>query len=348
MSVYFSTLIVVGVLIIAYCYKRFPSDLRKVFYFLATMILVLVAGLRYRVGTDYVQYALNFNMYQLEPIELFSQPAIHIIARISGILYDDYATWFLLMSLITIVPVMKTISKHSIAVGMSVILYLFLGCWHYSFNIVKQSAAAAILFATYPALRDRKLFRWCLACLVAATFHVSALLMIPVYFLVGAKITVKRTVLIISFGVVILLSYDYLFGMVDVLKGEGTLGLVRSADKNNGVNILRILVHCAPAAVYFVFYKAYDSRDRNFACLFNLSLLNAMLNVGSMNSIYLNRFCVYTNIFNTLFIPMLFTPLKSKRYRWIKGLAMALYFVFWAYDLYKGSSTVNYHWVFNR
>lgn len=349
MIVYFSTLAVVSFLLVAYSRKRMTETGKRFFYFLVAATLLFVAGFRYRVGTDYVQYARNYAAYQSNDIALLSQPAVTIVARLSALIYDNYATWFFLMSTITILPVMKTISKESCCVWLSVILYILLCCWHVPFNIVKQGAATTVLFAGYPFLRDRKLKEWCIACLLASTFHVTALLMIPVYFLVSSSITRKRTVLIILVGIVILVSYDYLFDLVEILK-QGERVLSSSSNlRSDGVNMLRTLVHCVPVLLFFLFRERYDKQDANFACLYNMSLLNAMLNIGSMNSIYLNRFCNYTIIFNVLFIPMLFQPLKRKRSTfWILPLALFFYFVFWSYDLYKGSATVIFHWIFER
>lgn len=348
MNVYLSMFALICALLIIHRRSGFSKNAKRLFYFFVAMILLLVAGFRYRVGTDYTNYQRNYYSYKTRDVNLFSQPALSIVAHIAAFLFDDFATWFFLMSVITITPVMKGISDNSISVELSVIMYLLLGCWHFSFNLVKQCAAASILFVAYPALRDKKLVKWCIACLIASMFHISALLMIPVYFLVSPTITTKRTVLIICVGIITLLSYDYLFDLIDFLK-QGESVVSRKWDvSTDSVNILRILVHCVPIVLCGLLYKEYNAKDKDFSCLFNISLLNAMLNIGSMNSIYLNRFCCYTNIFNVLFIPVLLKPLRKRRYWWVTPIALVLYFAFWVYDLYKGSSTVDFYWIFNR
>lgn len=348
MSVYFTMLALISILLVIYSYRGARKDLKKVLFILVTLILLFVAGFRYQVGTDYMQYQKSYSLYKLESLTLLSQPMLTIVALVAEFLYDDPATWFFLMSVITIVPVMKTIWNHSALVSMSILMYLFLGCWHYSFNIVKQSAAAAIIFAAYPALKNREFFKWCLGCAIAALFHVSALLMVPVYFLIGTRISTKRTIFIVAIGIAVTLSYETLFELIAFLKqGES---VVQSGWKVSvrEVNTLRILVNCVPILLFVMFYKHYDKENAEFAVLFNASLVNAMLNVASMNSVYLNRFCTYTNIFNILFIPMLFKPLRKKRTFWIPAVAVILYCAFWAYDLYKGSSTVVFRWIFDR
>lgn len=347
MVVYYSMFYVVASILFLAGHIKMSKTAKKATYIVACILLVAVAGLRYYVGTDYAQYVLNYPKYLNRELSFTSQPALTIVARLAAIIKNDYATWFFLMSVITIVPVIVAIIKYSTSIGMSIVMYILLGCWHYSFNLVKQSAAAAILLLGFAAIRDRKLIIWFVYCAVASMFHITALMMFPVYFLVNAKITKKKVIMLIAIGGIVMVSYDYLLSIVDALKqGEGLVGR-NTATLNNSVSILRILVNCAPMALCAVFWKKYDAEDRTFACLFNLSLFNAVINVGSMNSIYLNRFCCYTNIYNALFIPLLFKPLKGWR-KWTVPVILVLYFAFWSYDLYKGSSTVVFHWIFER
>lgn len=349
MNVYFSTFILVSILLMLHSNRRMPVISKKLILCVVAATLLFVAGFRHYVGTDYAQYVQNYPRYRNGELELLSQPALIIVARICKYVYDDYGAWFFLMSAITILPIMRTIAKESQCIWLSVILYLFLGCWHFPLNIVKQGAAASILFAGYSFLRDRSFAKWVLACLIAAMFHITALLMIPVYFLVDAKISRKRTLLIILTGIAVWFSYDVLLEIVGTLKQGISVISENSKTFTNSVSLLRIMVHCIPVLLYFVFTRRYDKSDPHFCCLFNMSLLNAVLNVASMSSIYLNRFCSYTNIFNILFIPMLFQPIKRKRSTfWIMPVALVLYFVFWLYDLYKGSATVMFYWIFDR
>lgn len=354
MTVYFSVLLILSFLFIFSSAENCQPVVRQATYIVAAVILTLVSGLRYLVGTDYVQYISNYSSY-LTNFSIFSQPALSIVAKISSFIYNDYATWFFLMAVITVVPVMVMIIKRNKNVELAILLYVLIGCWHFSFNIVKQSAAATILFCGYNFLKERKFWQWCIVCLIASTFHVSAVLMVPAYFLAGNKIDKKRIIILIAAAFIISLSYDKLFYLIAILKkGEGLVNEY-SDTANQSVNILRIIVNCMPVLVYFVFRKVYENaHSDDFICLLNLSILNAVMNIASMGSIYLNRICCYTNIFNILFIPLLFPSLKPE-YKKIKPIVMTaymtvifLYFIFWSYDLYKGSDTVNYYWIFER
>ena len=354
MLIYLSVFSILSFLFVFSSAEGCKPIIRKMSYIVAAVILTAVSGLRYMVGTDYKTYTIMYSEY-IDNFSILSQPALSIFAKISSLIYNDYATWFFLMAVITVVPVIVFIVKRGKSIELAILLYILIGCWHFSFNIVKQSAAATILFCGYPFLRDRKFWYWCALCAIAATFHVSAALMLPVYFLADNKIDKKRIAMLVFFALIVRFFYDKLFIFMALLKrGEG-IADATSATVTQSVNMLRIVVNCMPVAVYAFFKKTYKNIENNdFYCLLNLSLLNAVLNVASMGRIYLNRICTYTNIFNILFIPLIFPSLKPEHEK-IKPIVMAVYamvlvfyFIFWVYDLYKNPDTVNYYWIFER
>lgn len=324
-------------------------------YISATLILTLVSGLRYMVGTDYKHYVRDYYSNYLTDFSIFSQPALSITARITHAIYPDYAGWFILMAMLTIIPAIVVIVKRNKNIELCIILFILIGCWHNSFNIVKQCAAATILFCGYNCLKERKFWKWCALCALAATFHFSAVLMVPVYFIADTKINKRRIIALALFSLIIAVFYTKMFYLAAILKGGQGLVDLQSNTANHSVNILRIIVNCMPVAVYVIFRKTYENiQNDDFFCLLNLSILNAAFNIASMNSIYLNRICCYTNIFNALFIPLLFPSLEPK-YEKLKPIVMTaymlvifLYFIFWAFDLYKGEDTVNFYWIFER
>lgn len=347
MVIYYSTIIIV-ILSLNIEGERNIRTKYSLGYFCATAILVMIAGLRYQVGTDYSQYVNNYlYLYTQTRRGIFEQPAVTLIARLAQLIYDDYGTWFFLMSCLTVIPVMTFIGKRNNARNLCVLFYILLGFWHFSFNLVKQSVAATILLCGYNYIRDRKFKNWLIICLVAATFHISAIIMIPIYFIINTNIKRKSIITILAIGTVVFFSYDYLFNLITFLK-QGQ-SLVHGYTKTESVNLLRIIVGWIPIIIC-LFYRQHIlyKDDKDFSCLFYLSLFNSVINSATINSIYLYRFCCYTNIYNILFIPMVLNNVKGRDKKMIKIVTLLVYFVFWSYDLYKGSTTVDYHFIFGR
>ena len=320
----------------------------KIMYFFIALMLICVSGFRYYVGTDYYNYAKDYYLFKNNDIDFLNQPALAIVSKICSYIYDDYASWFLIMSIITVLPVIVCIIKRNQNIKLCILFYIILGCWHLSFNIVKQAAAASVLLCGYVYLKDRKLKQWFFVCILASTFHISAIIMFPVFFLIDNKINHKRIVLVLLIGIIVALSYDRLFDIIVVLKQGKSVVSEYSNTKNNAVNFLRIMVNCAPIIFFYTLNRRYKKNMcKDFYCLYYLSFLNAVLNIASMRSVYLYRFCCYTNIYNIFFLPLLLELLLKKE-RFIKYIIISFYIIFWWYDLYKGSTTVEYNWIFSR
>lgn len=347
MIVYYIVLLYILFCVAIYSVKSIPPRIKSVMYFSAGFVLLMVSGLRYMVGTDYAAYRYNYTGYMNGEVSLFSQPVLAFVAKLSSLIYNDYSTWFFLMAALTLVPILITIKNKSTNIGFSLILFILMGPWHTSFNIIKQSAAMAILFTGYSFLLERRFWMWFLLCLIAAMVHVSALFMIPIYFLARPDFSWKNVGICVVLGVIIMLLYEPLFLVMDTLKTE-TGGNISSESEvmTTEVNPLRILVSLAP----FIFFclKKYDFSDKTFCVLFNMSLVNAVLSIASSQSIYINRIVIYTNIYNIMFFPYLLRPFGKNARLMMYICIFALYLVFWSYDLYKCSDTVQFRWIFER
>lgn len=96
-------------------------------YYCAAAVLVIVAGLRYQVGTDYPQYVSNYlYLYTQRKLTIFDQPAVTLIAKVAKFIYDDYETWFFIMSCLTIIPIFVFIRKRDEQIGSCIIFYILL------------------------------------------------------------------------------------------------------------------------------------------------------------------------------------------------------------------------------
>ena len=372
MTVYYCVLGYI-VLIITLCYwargKRIVAgdhgiNKEALFLTLIAIVLVLVSGLRYRVGTDYAAYMINYEGYKVLKFQSFG---CRVIAIIASWIKDDYSTWFFLMALLTIGLCVYAIANKKEYWQLAVILYLFMGYWHFSFNIVKQSMAMAIILACQDCLLKRHLIKWTIACLVASLFHVSAVIMIPIYFLVTQKITKKQIVITILVGLLISISDEQLFDIIAFLKAnEGTESISGSVGARQ-VNTLRVIVNMIPAILIIPLWTKYKKTDFGTMSHFfidnkieevpygaeltvwsNFALLNAVISFAAHNSVYLTRFCNYTGVFNIFFIPFAVRQINIRGKRIIYTILIICYFLFWIFDLSKGSTTAEYHWIFER
>lgn len=372
MTVYYSIVIYVIIIIgLSYWARdkqiiagKYHIDKDYMALFFISVWLILVSGLRYRVGTDYNAYIINYPLYKNIKFQSFGS---RIVAILSSWIKDDYSTWFFLMAFLTIGLSIYSISKKKEYWPLTILLYILMGFWHASFNIVKQCMAMAILLACQDFLLEKKFLKWMFACFIATLFHVSAIIMIPVYFLVTRKINKRQIILLVIVGVVISIGYEPLFDIMAFLKSNEGMESINSSVGSREVNILRVIVNVLPAILMVPLRKEYKKTEYDeirkihtfnreteipygaeLTLWSNFSLLNAVICIAAQNSVYLTRFSNYTGIFNIFFIPFALKYMDLKRKRVIYFALISCYFVFWIYDLSKGSTTVDFHWIFER
>ena len=360
MGIYFVVIILVALfckLAIEYDYKTIQLDVLKhnkhkqmtfVFFFLASAVLIFVAGFRYYVGSDYGNYysgyieaASKFG----DKLKSFDEPGYYFICWIVVLLKGNGTTTIFLSSAITILLCLKTIYKNTNCLLSATLLYVFLGCWHGSFNGVRQYLAAAIIFSGLRYIKEKMFWKYALVVFIAFLFHASAIVMIFAYFVAYNKISLKNIIILIVGSLVVLFSFDEVLRFAGfILDQEYTNN---STYITNSVNVLRILVACAPAIFFiFIYQDKVITNEQKF--WINMLILNGITMFATSNSTYLARMGIYTAPFSAIGIPELLKGLSVKNRKIIKISLLILYGLFWLYEINKSYALNNFQFVFGK
>ena len=184
--------------------------------------------------------------------DLVSEPGIRVLSRLAYYVRDDYTTMFALAAAITIGLSIYTLYRDSNAFAFSVLLYVITGPWLGSFNGVRQYLACAIIFAGHRLVLERRFGRWLLVVLVAGLFHISAYLMVLLYFVPRRRLSpVSALVLIVMAGFATEI-YGRVLDLVVVFREDQDFGGQASYFVEE-VNPLRIAAALAPLAFYVLF-----------------------------------------------------------------------------------------------
>lgn len=317
----------------------------NVFGIIFLLIIVSVSALRYNVGADYGQYVWNFDWYVKVKLTLSSwrtEPGIIILAKLFNLFCHDAYLYVSFLSVITVVTFLAIINRESSKSWLSFSLFILLGIWASTFNGVRQYLASVIIFAGYRFIVDGKLKYWCVIVFFASLFHITAWVILPIYFLARRKADLKQVLLYACFSIVLLSFYGTVWGLVETLKGDVN---ENSEYASHGVNAFRVLCAWVPTVLYI------SNRDKDFILsnkdnvFINMSILNASLMTMASNSAYLGRVCLYTNIFNVIAIPIIIDNIKIQNKSTLRFILFMFYFVFWIYSL-KVSVALDYHSLF--
>lgn len=103
----------------------------------------------------------------------------------------------LILALMHILPVIIVYRKYSNNYILSVYLFIASGCHiGWMMNGLRQFLAVSIIFAATSLLIERKYIKLIIIILIASTIHSSALIMIPVIFIVHGKAWNKKTMVL--------------------------------------------------------------------------------------------------------------------------------------------------------
>jgi len=188
---------------------------RKAALVVAAGILVLVSGVRdVGVGTDsaaYVQYFYNSNTWR----EAFSNPEFgyYVLNWFARSLSDSYVSLFILVACVFVSAYLLTIAWAIRNYEIGIYLFVALGIYAFSFNGVRQALAMAICFYALRFLIERKLLRYASVVLLAATFHNTALIALPLFWIAPAKTRVINLIVLVVGAIGFALSLEVFVGI---------------------------------------------------------------------------------------------------------------------------------------
>lgn len=171
---------------------------RKAIIFPIT-VLVLFASIRsFNVGTDSIVYTepyrLKYNPYYHgfnANVEYGYQFVDYWIMSF----FSNYFWFFLFFSIFVVCLYITTMKRLSVNYLQSIFVYITFGFYTFFFNGLRQGIAMALFFFSLPYMLDRKIVIYFLIVCIASLFHISALMMIPLYFLIHLKIKIEWKVL---------------------------------------------------------------------------------------------------------------------------------------------------------
>src|SRR5690625_72798 len=111
-------------------------------------------------------------------------------------------------ALITNVLIIIVLYNYSRMIELSLYVYITSGLFLVSMNGIRQMIAAAIAFTAINYLIKGNWFKYSIIILLAASFHLSALILLPIYFLVRFKAWSKTTIIVIILSVLIVIGFD--------------------------------------------------------------------------------------------------------------------------------------------
>ncbi len=258
---------------------------------------------------------------------------------IKSIFGNNIQVYRLALASIHSIPLIFIFRKYCDDYLMSIFLFVASGCHiAYMMNGIRQFMAVVIIFAVTPWIIQRRYLPSVLVILLAATIHTSALIMLPVLFIVTGKAWNGRTVLFFLAIIVLMGILSRNIGFMDfLLQGteyEGAVEMWQSLG-DDGTNPIRVLINALPMVLAFLGRRFIMEDDIPIihVCA-NMSVITTGLYLISMitSGVMLGRLPIYTSLYNYILLPYLIQAMYTKQTsRVLKIIMIACYLLFyWA------------------
>ena len=258
-----------------------------------------------------------------------------IIKQLSG---GSEQAFRLAIALIQALPVIFVFRRYSDNYLFSV--YMFIArCVHLSWmmNGIRQFIAVSIIFAATPWIIEKKYLRAVLVILLAATFHRTALFMIPVIFIVQGRVWNWKTIV---FSIAVVLA-AFLFAQNSGAFEEfaDTVGYSVQyvmEHNDNGMNPLRVVISSVPLILSFSVRKRLSTEgNRVISVATNMSVITVGVGLIAVvtSGIMTGRMLIYTSLYNNILLPNVVNMgFRYGKRRNIYVMAFLLYFVYYLFE----------------
>ncbi len=306
-----------------FCFLSLKVESKKrknVYAVLSSIPFIVVAGLRYNVGTDYMfryvpDYISITNGNIVENVELL----FLILIKLCILITHDYWLLFFISSFITFGLIFKTIYSESKNKMLSILLLFVSSIFFISLNLMRQYISIAILYSTYTLLIKDKKIEWVISVIIASLFHTVSLLFLLAYFIKKKRFNIYIYSLIVLFIIIFGRSFVNFsislfskFNVANLRKYAAYINIEGNFTWSYFLTESFVLFYYL-SIVYFKKIKTNSLENLYINCQY-LVILFSMLNI--YNELFLRMAFIFS-IFQLSGIPYFYyrsCKLKTKRY----------------------------------
>lgn len=313
---YIQSIIVYTLLTLLMCYGAYRSQgnsrSAKLWGWVPIILFTLVFGLRYGVGVDYNNYLEIYE--ETEYYETFSQildneryePGFSLLLYICHYCNAPVYVLFIIIAFLQIFLLYKTYKEENNILIFIYITLIFTGYCMYNFmNILRHEIAFCFFLYSIRYIRDNKLIKYWICCLLALSFHHSAIFLFPLYFIWVHKKSIlnqpyiELIILVICFvgssfispwqdllhktnNFITLFGYEYYIDIANDMVMNTKIGITR---------LLNLIVNC----IIIINSKKIKEYFHNstFNILYDLFFFGTCMDYLFMESMLLQRLFLY-------------------------------------------------------
>lgn len=324
MPVYF-LMIAVSALLAAYslkvheCYsiklnksgKIITLKQRNMLVVLSFIPVFLVSALRYEVGVDYHSYAWMFDAVK-QGQAIHAEMGYKFLNQLVLLYSNNSQSIFIVTSAITLTLIFYGIYKYSPNPALSIFLLVTMGYLFSSFNILRQYIAIALIFASLRFIKENKFLPFLLIVLLAMTFHKTAIIMIPMFFITQLRLKQSYMLIISIVGACFIPLRGVMTNLLVSLFYPQYAGTDLIQPLSGFEFVYYALVFGLAVSMCFMYKKTFFE-DKYNLIVFNCVFYSFLIYLCFSFVPEINRIAVYLEFFVILLIPRIFAQEQNKK-----------------------------------
>lgn len=341
--IYFGVFFFLGALAMLHDFWR-EEGLAKINYWIAYLVLVALAGFRYKVGGDTYNYMYIYDfmpslgdIYEVD-IEKY-QPLWVILSAAARSISNEFYVFQIIHAAIINAVIFYFISKNTKYRFTAVLFYYFSLYPYFNFEILRESLAICCFLLSIKYYSSGRWWGYYLYAIIAFLFHVSAILLFVLPFVKRINFNTKTIVAIFVVSSLLnplVVSY---FGSGNFFSQASALEYSDYSYTVWGLISLFLLYVCYPSVIVYLSGDVFGVENdyRNVA--------KKALLVGSVTPLFFIffRFLNYFSILYVLLAVEIFHSLRfSRRFQKITPLALSaafsVFFVFYTAKYFSDTS----------
>lgn len=309
--------------------------------------LIYIAGMRTNIGDTYA-YIKMFNSYpsSINEFNGFIQEStkdkgfVAFSILIKQIFGADYRNYFIIIAIISGVATLIPYKNNSCNYLVSIFLFLAsTDFMSWMLNGMRQYLVASLLFLCMGLIVKKKYILFIIITVILSTFHQSALIMIPIVFIVQGDAWNKKMIIFLLIIMCVVIGINEFTDILDeALIGTSYDGVVSQFTQDDGTNIVRILVYSVPTIIAFIYRKKIkENSNKMINICINMSIVSMGFYIVSKftSGIYIGRIPIYFSLYNYILLPWEIELLFEKKIKRIVYYCMMIgYLAFYYIQMY--------------
>lgn len=311
------------------------SGHNKIYFYINAFFLIFVIAMRdlsigidtwnyYNVfyGIKDTQLGTLFKIYQAERGYVLYQ---YILGKFGG----EFRTLLILEAALFIGVISVVIYKYSDIPWLSFYLFVTFGFFTFSMSTIRQTIALSFTLISFLYIKKKKFFWYLLFIGLALTFHLSAAIFLPAYWLDKLKLNKRNIVLAALVLAITYIFRDIIFAFINnYVRIE--YEYMRTGGIMWGIFLILSLI------IALNFKKNILKNDKNNVFFYYMMIMAIiLLPICKVNPV-LFRLAFYYSIFIIIFIPNMLFAIKDK---YLKILGILAYLITGLYYFLSGIIT---------